>query len=97
MVRGGRVLPTLGRLAYMGTPARESQPRGAGVNDGIDISLDVGAAGAGAGTVMAWLFGAIQGAEAVIIGALVIWLTVLRIRSHLRRDREELKKEGRSG
>lgn len=59
------------------------------MSDGIDITLDVGAGTLGVGSVAAWIFSFIHGFEAVIIGALVIWLMVLRIRSHLRRDRAE--------
>lgn len=59
------------------------------MNDAIDITLDIGAGSAGIGTVAAWVFSLIHGSEAVIIGALVIWLMVLRIRSHIRRDRAE--------
>lgn len=59
------------------------------MNDAIDITLDVGAASAGVGTVAAWVFSLIHGLEAVVVGALVIWLMVLRIRSHIRRDRAE--------
>lgn len=63
------------------------------MTDPIDIALDASVASAGAGTALALLFNIIHGIEAVIIGGLVIWLMVLRIRSHLRRDRIE-EKEG---
>lgn len=59
------------------------------MTDPIDIALDASVASAGAGTALALLFNVIHGIEAVIIGALVIWLMVLRIRSHLRKDRVE--------
>lgn len=58
------------------------------MTDPIDIALDGGAAVAGAGTVTAMILNYIHGVEAVVIGALVIWLMALRIRTHLRKDRE---------
>lgn len=54
-----------------------------------DIAADVAVGSAGAGATLGLWMHWLQGAEGLVIGALVIWLTILRIRSHLRRDHEK--------